>query len=527
VKVRQSFNLSEKIFEALRRAYAWTLDLSLRGHVLVMLVSFGLIGLTVWQFMVIPKGFLPKEDTGRLLASVEAEQGVGFETMVRRQKALMEIVGQDPDVEAFMSVVGAGGPNSGGNSGRLMITLKAREERAHDADVVLQRLRGKLSQVPGVRVCLQNPPPIRIRGRSSRGQYQFTLQNLNIEELFQGAARLEEALQRLPELQDVNSDLELDNPEVHVAIDRDRASALGVSAYQIEDALATSYGNRSISNIYASNDTYSVIMEVDSAYQRNPEALSMLYVRAAEGGLVPQDSLVTRSLGMGPLSINNSGQLPSATSSFNLAPGVTLGTAVEKVRETALEVLPASITTSFQGEAQAFQDSLQGLWVLLALSILVIYIVLGILYGSFIHPLTILSGLPSAGVGALAILMLFNVDLNIYDFVGVIMLIGIVKKNAIMMIDFALEAQRGKGLPARQAILEGALVRFRPIMMTTVSAIMGTLPIPWGSPWWAACWSRNCLPCISHRCITSIWKACNEWCDGCSASGNQNRNPPR
>ncbi len=474
------FNLSEKIFEAMRQVYIKTLDWSLKGHVLVMFVSLGLIALTAWQFMIIPKGFLPSEDTGRLNVSVEAEQGVGFETMVRRQKALMEILSQEPDVEAYMSVVGAGGPNSGGNSGRIMITLKPREERVHDADAILQRLRGKLSQVPGVRVFLQNPPPIRVGGRSSKGQYQFTLQSLNMGELFQGTALLEEALHALPELQDVNSDLELSNPELNISIDRDKASALGVSAYQIEDALATSYGNRSISTIYASNDTYNVIMEVDSEYQRNPEALSMLYVRSAEGRLVPLDTLVTRSVGVGPLTVNHSGQLPSATISFNLAPGVSLGTAVDLVHETALRVLPASISTSFQGEAQAFQDSLKGLWVLLVLSILVIYIVLGILYESFVHPLTILSGLPSAGVGALAILMFFNMNLNIYAFVGIIMLIGIVKKNAIMMIDFALEAQRGKGLPAHQAIREGAIVRFRPIMMTTVSAIMGTLPIALG-----------------------------------------------
>ncbi len=474
------FNLSEKIFNGMRNVYSKTLDWSLKGHALVMLVSLALLFLTVWQFMIIPKGFLPREDTGRLMASVEAEQGVGFQTMVKRQQVLMDMLKNDEDVQAYMSVVGSGGPNSGGNSGRLMLTLKPHEERKDSADVILQRLRKKLSQIPGIKVYLQNPPSVRIGGRSSKGQYQFTLQSLNLSELFEGAAKLEKALQTIPELQDVSSDLEIENPEVAIGINRDKASALGISAYQIEDALATSYGNRSISSIYASTDIYSVIMEVAQEYQRNPEALSMLYVRSSRGKLVPLDTLVKRNLSVGPLSVNHSGQLTSATISFNLAPGVSLGTAVEKVQQVALNELPSSITTNFQGEAQAFQDSLKGLWVLLVLSILVIYIVLGILYESFIHPLTILSGLPSAGVGALAILMYFKVDLNIYGFVGIIMLIGIVKKNAIMMIDFALEAQRTRGLSARKAIYEGAIVRFRPIMMTTFAAIMGTMPIALG-----------------------------------------------
>jgi HAE1 family hydrophobic/amphiphilic exporter-1 len=346
--------------------------------------------------------------------------------------------------------------------------------------VVLQRLRGRLAQVPGVRVFLQNPPPISIGGRASKGQYQLTLQSPNIEELYREGAVLEERLRELTQIQDVSSDLEIKNPQLNVSIDRDKASSLGISAYQIEDALATAYGNREVSTIYASNNTYKVMVELEPKYQANPDALALLYVRSKDGRLVTMDSLATWSVGAGPLSVNHSGQLPSVTLSFNLRPGVSLGDAVTAVEDVARQTLPDGISTAFQGEAQAFQSSFQGLWLLLAMAIVVIYIVLGILYESFIHPLTILSGLPSAGVGALLTLYVFGQDLNIYGFVGIIMLIGIVKKNAIMMIDFALEAQRESNLDPARAIFDGALVRFRPIMMTTMAALMGTLPIALG-----------------------------------------------
>ncbi|MGE4299572.1 MAG: efflux RND transporter permease subunit [Desulfovibrionaceae bacterium] len=471
---------TERLFDGARNLYAATLRFVIRHHAVTMLFSLALLGVTVVLFRDIPKGFLPKEDTGRLAATVEAEQGIPFDTMVKRQLMLMDMLDKDPDVDGYMSVVGAGGPNAAANSGRLMLRLKPREERLDGADTILQRLRKKLAQVPGIKLYLQNPPAVRIGGRSSKGQYQFTLQSPNTDELYRFAALLEARLQELDAVQDVSSDLDVNNPEVSVLIDRDKASALGVSAYQIEEALGASYGNKSVSNIYAPSDTYKVVMEIAPEYQRNPNALAMLYVRSADGDLIPLDTLVSRKLGVGPLSINHSGQLPSATLSFNLRPGVSLGTAVEQVQAMARDVLPASISTSFQGEAGAFKESMTGLWLLLAMSILVIYVVLGILYESFIHPLTILSGLPSAGVGALASLMLFDMDLNIYGFVGVIMLIGIVKKNAIMMIDFALAAQRRSGLPARQAIFDGAIIRFRPIMMTTMAALMGTLPIALG-----------------------------------------------
>jgi HAE1 family hydrophobic/amphiphilic exporter-1 len=473
------FNLFERGFAGLRDFYARTLDWTLGHHRLTMLASLLVLALTVVLFRAIPKGFLPTEDAGRLIVRTEAEQGVAFGIMKQRQQALMRVLAADPAVENYMSVVGGGGPNRGGNSGRLMVDLKPRGERG-PIEKVQQRLRAKLSQVPGIRAYVSNPPAIRIGGRSSKGQYQYTLQSPDTKLLFRAAADMEKRMQDLPGIQDVSSDMEFDNPELNIDIDRDKASALGISAYQIEDALSTSFGNRKISSIYAPTDTYDVIMELAPRYQSNPDALAMLSVRSGSGKLVRLETLAKWGLGVGPLSVNHSGQLPSATISFNLEPGESLGSAVDAVSKLAAEVVPASVSTSFQGEAQAFQDSMRGLWVLLVMAILVIYLVLGVLYESFVHPLTILSGLPSAGVGALLTLMLFGQDLNIYGFVGIIMLIGIVKKNAIMMIDFAVEAGREHGRDAAAAIREGALIRFRPIMMTTMAALMGTLPIALG-----------------------------------------------
>ncbi|MEL7640867.1 MAG: efflux RND transporter permease subunit [Solidesulfovibrio sp.] len=474
------YNAIERAFEGLRDFYDVSLRLVLKHHFPTFLFSLALLGLTVWLFKAIPKGFLPSEDTGQLSVTTEAEEGVAFDVMMERQKRLNDLLVKDPDVAEFMSVVGSGGPNNTNNNGRMMLSLKPMHERTATADEVMQRLRREFAQVPGLRTYLQNPPPIRIGGRATKGQYQYTLQGPDTEELFRTAAAFEGKMRGLADIQDVSSDLQIRNPELRIDIDRDKASALGISAYQIENALATSYGNRQISTIYATNDTYQVIMELAPAYQANPEALALLYVRSGDGQLVPLDTLIKRTVAVGPLSVNHSGQSPSVTISFNLRPGASLGNVVAAVEELARKELPGSIFTSFQGEAQAFQSSLTGLSLLLGMAVLVIYIVLGILYESFIHPLTILSGLPSAGVGALATLMLFGLDLNIYGFVGIIMLIGIVKKNAIMMIDFALEAQRGQGLPARQAIYEGAVTRFRPIIMTTMAAFMGTLPIALG-----------------------------------------------
>jgi HAE1 family hydrophobic/amphiphilic exporter-1 len=393
---------------------------------------------------------------------------------------MADIIGKDPNVESLMSSVGPSGPNVSGNSGRIFIRLKPRADRALSADEVIQEMRPKLAGVPGIRAFMQNLPPIRIGGQLTKSQYQLTLQSPDTGDLYRMAPILEEKLRGLAGLQDVTSDLQIANPQVNVTIDRDKARSMGVSAEQIESALFSAYGARQISTIFAPNNTYKVILELLPKFQTDPAALSRLYVRSSSGMLVPMSAVARLSPGVGPLLVNHLGQLPSVTLSFNLRPGVALGDAVSAVDKVARATLPTSITTSFQGTAQAFQASLKGLGILLLMAILVIYIVLGVLYESFIHPLTILSGLPSAGLGALLALLLFRQDLNLYAFVGVIMLIGIVKKNAIMMIDFALEAERKEGKGPTEAILEGCLIRFRPIMMTTMSALMATLPIAIG-----------------------------------------------
>jgi HAE1 family hydrophobic/amphiphilic exporter-1 len=400
--------------------------------------------------------------------------------MSLHQQALARIVMDDPNVAAHMSSVGSGGQAASSNQGRLVMRLKPRRERALSAEQVIAEMRPKLAQVPGVRAFLQNPPPIRIGGAQTKSLYQFALQGPDTDELYRVAPELEAKLRGLPGLQDVTSDLQLSNPELNVNIDRDRAQALGVSPQQIQEALYGAFGTRQVSTIYTPNNEYRVILEVRPEDQRDASALARLYVRSTSGSLVPLEAVARLEQGVGPTSVNHLGQLPAVTLSFNLREGVALSEGVESVEREARALLPASITTSFQGTAQAFQASSQGLGSLLVLAILVIYIVLGVLYESFVHPLTILSGLPAAGVGALLTLMLFGKPLDIYGFVGVIMLVGIVKKNAIMMIDFALEAQRKEGRAPAEAIYEGCVVRFRPIMMTTLAALMGTLPIAVG-----------------------------------------------
>jgi HAE1 family hydrophobic/amphiphilic exporter-1 len=379
-----------------------------------------------------------------------------------------------------MSSIGAGGPTAAGNSGRLFMRLAPRSQRPH-VDEVIQELRRKLAAVPGISVYLQNPPIIRIGGTLSKGLYQFTLQGTVLNSLYDWVPKIRDRMAELPGFQDVTTDLLLNNPQVKVDIDRDKARTLGVTADQIEDALYNAYGSRQVSTIYAPVNEYWVIMELMPEFQRDPSAIGDLYVRSSSGKLVPLHAVANVSRGVGPLTISHFGQLPAVTISFNLKPGTPLGTAVDSVNrimDRELQ-LPASITHSFQGAALVYQSSQKGLIVLLIMSILVIYIILGILYESFIHPITILSGLPSAGFGALLTLLIFGVDLNLYSFVGLIMLVGIVKKNAIMMIDFALDAER-QGKTPYDAIYQGCLLRFRPIMMTTMSALMGTLPIAFG-----------------------------------------------
>jgi HAE1 family hydrophobic/amphiphilic exporter-1 len=474
------YESTEKFFSGMLNVYKLSLDRVLEHRAATMVVSGIILVATVYLFIIIPKGFLPYEDRNMLFSFTEASQGISFDSMVRHQQALAEIVRQEPDIESFMSSVGAGGPNLANNTGRMFAQLKPRKERSRSVDEIIEELRPRLSTVPGIRAFLQNLPTIRIGGQLTKSMYQFTLQSPNLDDLYKYAPVLEEKLRQIPTLQDVNTDLQIKNPQIDIDIDRDKALALGVSAQQIEDALYGSFGTRQVSTIYAPNNQYKVIVELEPNYQSDPAILSMLYIRSTANALVPLSTVAKITQSVGPLTVNHLGQLPAVTLSFNLKPGVSLGEAVAAVDKVARKTLPQTINSSFQGTAQAFQASEQNLGILLIMAILVIYIVLGILYESYIHPVTILSGLPSAGVGALLSLMLFRMDLNIYGFVGVSMLIGIVKKNAIMMIDFALEAQRHGGKSPHDAIYEGCLIRFRPIMMTTMAAIMGSLPIALG-----------------------------------------------
>ncbi|MEH2205495.1 MAG: efflux RND transporter permease subunit [Nostoc sp.] len=476
---RRLYNFSENIFNVILGGYDWSLKKSLKYHRTTMVISGAILVATVYLFIIVPKGFVPNADVGQITATTQASEDISFDEMVKHQQAVAAIAYRDPNVDSINSSVGAGGPNASANAGRLLIELKPRHERHLSADEVVQELRPKLSVVPGIKVFLQNPPAINVGGQQTKAQYQFTLQTPNIQELYQYAPALEEKLRSLSDLQDVNSDLQIKNPQVKVDINRDQASALGLTANQIETALSNAYGTRQVSTIYAPDSQYQVIMGVEPKYQQNANALDLLSVRAPSGQLVPLNAVATLSKDVGPLTINHKGQLASVTFSFNLKPGVSLGNVTGKIEQLARQTLPPTISTGFQGSAQAFQSSIQGLGLLLLVAILVIYIVLGILYENFIHPLTILSSLPSAGFGAILTLLLFQVDLNIYAFVGIILLVGIVKKNGIMMVDFAIIA-RQNGKTPYEAIYEACLVRFRPIMMTTMAALMGTLPIALG-----------------------------------------------
>ncbi|MCJ7603131.1 MAG: efflux RND transporter permease subunit [Desulfobulbaceae bacterium] len=475
------YAMSERFFDGMRHGYERSLQMVLRHRLATLIFSILLVAVTAHLFMIIPKEFIPSQDTGRIVGFTEGAQGISYQSMVEHQQAVAEVISQEPDVSNFMSAVGARSSSPTGNSGRFFLTLKPRSERQANVDRIIQDLRQKLAAIPGIKVFLQNPPIIRVGGRLTKGLYQYTLQATDMEELQQWAPLVEEGLRDIPELQDLSSDLEITNPQVMVNIDRNKAMSLGITPEQIESTLYDAYGSRQVSTIYTSSNQYQVILEVEPQYQKSASSLSLLYLRSSSGKLVPMDSVATLSKNLGPLTINHTGQLPSVTLSFNLKPGVALGDAVDRIRTAVQKLrLPATVITNFQGTAQEFEASAKGMWFLLIMAILVIYIVLGILYESFIHPLTILSGLPSAGVGALLTLLLFDTSLSIYAFVGVIMLIGIVKKNAIMMIDFALMVQRREGKSPAAAIYQGCILRFRPIMMTTMAALMGSLPIALG-----------------------------------------------
>jgi HAE1 family hydrophobic/amphiphilic exporter-1 len=473
------YNASERFFTRMLRVYDWSLRWTLRHHRFTMAVLVATLGLTVYLFVLIPKGFIPNEDNGTIFAFTEAAQDVSFEAMMAKQRAVAEVVRAHPHVEQFMSFIGASGSSTQMNNGRIFVRLKPHDQRPH-VDEIIADLRPKFAAIPGIRVYPQVLPTIRIGGQLTKAVYQYTLQDADLHELYHWAPILYERLRQLPGLQDVNTDLQITSPQITVDIHRDKASALGVTADQIESALGAAYGAKQVSTIYTPSNQFWVILEVDPQYQRDPTALPLLYIRSSGGRLVPLDAVATLRPGLGPLSVNHLGQLPAVTISFNTRPGVSLSDAVAQVEAVQRELqVPATLNATFQGTAQAFQASLKGQGLLLLVTILVIYLVLGILYESFIHPLTILSGLPSAGVGALATLLLFGYELNVYGFVGMIMLVGIVKKNAIMMIDFAIEAERAGARPA-EAIYQGCLLRFRPIMMTTMAALLGTLPIALG-----------------------------------------------
>ncbi len=473
------YKTMERFFDGMRNLYERTLKQALGFRRITIAVTVVMTVVTVWLFRQMPWGLFPPDDIGGIIGMTEGAQGISFEDMKRHQQKLAEIVLQEPNVEAFMSAAGSSGIRVGSNSGFMFIRLKPRHERKLNADQIIQSLRPKVMSVPGIMMIMQNPPPIRLEATFTKAHYQYVLQSPDTEDLYKYASDFEMKLRGLPMLQDVTSDLQISNPQINLDIDRERAAALGITAHQIEDALYSAYGAKQVSTIYSPANQYKVIMELEPRYQMDPSALGMLYVRSNTGQLVPLSSLTALKKGLGPLSVNHLGQINAVTISFNLKPGTPLGDAVAAVEKES-KSLPASITAGFQGTAQVFQASKKGLAVLLILAIVVIYIVLGILYESYIHPLTILSGLPSAGFGALITLIVFGKDLNLYAFVGIVMLVGIVKKNAIMMIDFALDAQRNRGKSPMDAIYEGAITRFRPIMMTTMAALMGTLPIAVG-----------------------------------------------
>ena len=482
---------SEAAFTAGLKAYEKSLEWVMHHRRTALVFSAGILVGTILLFGWIPKGFIPSEDIDQLTGTTEAAEGTSFDSMVRHQQQIAAILEKDPNVEGFMSSVGGGGGGTSANQGRIFLRLKPRAQRKLSADQLARALTPKLNAVPGMRVFVQNRPVVQIGSRYAKSQYQYTLSGTDLASLYDNAGKLEAKLKTLPALENVTSDLQIKNPEIHVDLDRERASLLGVSPRDVDDALYDAYGSRQVSTIFTPTNQYWVIMELLPQYQRDVSALQLLNVRSSKGGLVPIGAVAKLTAGLGPLSVSHSGQVPCVTLSFDVKPGVGLSEGVSQIQAAARQTLSSDISTAFAGTAQAFQSSQQGLTLLLVIAVLVIYLVLGILYESFVHPITILSGLPFAGFGALLTLMIFRTDLSVYAFVGVIMLIGLVKKNAIMMIDFAVAAERDEGKSPHDAIVEACLVRFRPIMMTTMAALMGTLPIAVG--WGAGAESRRPL----------------------------------
>jgi len=470
----------ERVFDSWLRAYEWALDWVLAKKAVMLLVTLATLGGTVYLYMIVPKGFFPQEDTGFLIGVTEAATDTSFEAMKARQQALVDVLKSDPAIDYINSTVGSGGPNPTANYGRLFIALKPQSQRA-GAAAVIGRLRQKATQIPGMQAFFQSIQNLSIGGRISKSQYQYVLQSGDTESLYRVAPEMRDKIAKIPGLLDVTTDLYIKNPQMTVDIDREKAAVYGVTVDQVRNQLYNAYGGRQVGTIYMPSNDYQIILEAQPEFRVDPSDLSKLYMKTANNQTIPLDAVAKLVPTVGPLQINHQGQQPAVTISFNLAPNYSLGYAVDQI--TAIEQtsnLPATIATGFSGTAQVFQDSLRGQGVLILAAVFAAFVILGILYESFIHPITIISGLPSAGIGAILTLMLFNMELSVIAMIGIVMLVGIVKKNAIMMVDFALERRR-LGLSAEHAIREAALLRFRPIMMTTFAAIFGTLPIAIGA----------------------------------------------
>jgi multidrug efflux pump subunit AcrB len=476
------YDLSERGFEAVIAFYDRGLKVVLRHRLTTLLVTFATLGLTVVLFLKIPKGFFPEQDTGAITAVTEAAPDVSFPRMMALQRSVVDVVLKDPDVDTVASFIGSDGTNATTNSGRVSITLKPRKNRQSGADAIMARLQPQFAKLQGVAVFMQPVQDLQIDNRVSRTQFQYTLEDADAKELKEWGPKIVERLKTVPELVDLTSDQESGGLQMSVTIDRDTASRLGVTPQNIDDTLYDAFGQRQVSTIYTQLNLYRIILEVKPEFQENPSALNQLYVRTTTGDQVPLSALVHFSRTVAPLTVNHQGQFPSTTISFNTARGVSLGDAVDAIHRAEADMdLPQSIHADFQGTAQAFGESLASEPVLILAALITVYIVLGVLYESYIHPITILSSLPSAGVGALLALMVSGNDFSVISLIGIVLLIGIVKKNAIMMIDFALEAEREQGLSPLESIHQACLLRFRPIMMTTFAALLGGLPLAVGS----------------------------------------------
>jgi hydrophobic/amphiphilic exporter-1 (mainly G- bacteria), HAE1 family len=477
----QLYRITERGFDLMLKGYEWTLKPALKYRFVTLIGSVLILVLTVYLFTIVPKGLIPNEDTGQLQGNTKGAQDISFTAMLEHQQQVVDIIRKNPNVAAINSIVGASGPNASVNSGRINVRLKERPERKATADEIIQDLTPKLRRVTGIQAFLRSPTAIPIGGQQTNSQYQFTLQSLNLEELRQVIPGLLEKVKAIPGLRGVDGDLQLSTPQVQVKVDRAKAAILKISAAQLQQTLSDAYGSGQVSLIYTPDNQYTVVMEIKPEYQQDSRALSLLYVRSSTGQAIPLSAIASIEQSVGPLTVNHLSGLPSATISFDTLPGTSLSDATVAIKRVAKDVLPATVTASFQGSTQVFQQSFNDLGWLLLLSIIVIYLILGILYEDFIHPITILSGLPSAGFGALLTLLIFQMELNLYSFIGIILLIGIVKKNGIMLVDFAIEQQRQEGKQPMAAIYEACMVRFRPIMMTTMAALIGTLPIAIGT----------------------------------------------